>query len=79
MARLLYRMGTRDRDARHLPGARLQTAADRGTARNLSATAACVPVERRAERTAIMRVRPGLMSQGARVDAALARQRPRPQ
>ena len=39
------------------------------------------PVERRAERTAIiwtMRVRPGLMSQGARVNAALARQRPRP-
>ena len=81
MARLLYRMGTRDRDARHLPGARLQTAADRGTRRNLSATAACVPMERRAERIATlrtMRVRPGLMSQGARVGAALARHRPRP-
>ena len=50
--------------------------AERGTARNLSATVVCVPVERRAERTAIvrtMRARPGLMSQGPRVDAALAR------
>jgi hypothetical protein len=31
-------MGTRDRNARHLPGARLQTAANRGTIRNRAAT-----------------------------------------
>jgi len=32
------RMGTHDRNARHMPGARWQIAADRGTIRNLAAT-----------------------------------------